>query len=203
MAGYVSEHGAYHHGEASLNGTIVNMAQDFVGSNNINLLSPVGQFGSRLMGGKDAASPRYIFTRLPPLTTILFNKHDTPVLPEQFEDGTKIEPKHFVPIIPMILVNGSEGIGTGWSTSLPSYNPDDIIANIRRKMKDEELHQMTPWYKNFKGTITKVDECTYKCKGCYTTNNVYYCFTDIDSNNWPSCEKCLDKVRKMRNDKVL
>jgi DNA topoisomerase II len=172
LSGYVSEQTEYHHGEASLQKAIIGMAQDYIGSNNINLLFPSGQFGTRYQGGKDAASPRYIFTRLPPLTTVLFNKHDTPVLPEQFEDGTKIEPKYFVPIIPMILVNGTEGIGTGWSTSLPSYNPDDIIANIRRKMEDEELHQMTPWYKNFKGTITKVDDCTYKCKGCYNVKMI-------------------------------
>ena len=67
LAGYVAEHTAYHHGEASLTATIVAMAQDFVGSNNLNLLQPLGQFGTRLQGGKDAASARYIFTKLSPL----------------------------------------------------------------------------------------------------------------------------------------
>ena len=61
FAGYISEHSAYHHGEASLLGTIVNMAQTFVGSNNVNLLEPIGQFGTRIAGGKDSAQP-YIFT---------------------------------------------------------------------------------------------------------------------------------------------
>ncbi len=64
LAGAVGEMSAYHHGEASLMSTIVNLAQDFVGSNNINLLLPIGQFGTRLLGGKDSASPRYIFTML-------------------------------------------------------------------------------------------------------------------------------------------
>ena len=64
MAGSVAEHSAYHHGEVSLMSTIINLAQNFVGSNNINLLQPIGQFGTRLAGGKDAASPRYIFTML-------------------------------------------------------------------------------------------------------------------------------------------
>ena len=172
LSGYVSEQTEYHHGEASLQKAIIGMAQDYIGSNNINLLFPSGQFGTRYQGGKDAASPRYIFTRLPPLTNVIFNKHDTHVLPEQFEDGTKIEPKYFVPVIPMILVNGTEGIGTGWSTSVPCYNPEDIIANIRRKMENEKLHNMTPWYKNFKGTITKIDDCTYKCKGCYVVKKI-------------------------------
>lgn len=60
----VAERSAYHHGEMSLMATIINLAQNFVGSNNINLLQPIGQFGTRLQGGKDAASPRYIFTKL-------------------------------------------------------------------------------------------------------------------------------------------
>ena len=73
LAGSVAELSAYHHGEASLMSTIINLAQNFVGSNNINLLLPIGQFGTRLHGGKDAASPRYIFTALSPLTRLLFN----------------------------------------------------------------------------------------------------------------------------------
>lgn len=64
LAGSVAELSAYHHGEQSLAMTIINLAQNFVGSNNINLLRPEGQFGTRLSGGKDAASPRYIFTWL-------------------------------------------------------------------------------------------------------------------------------------------
>merc|ERR1719163_2529320 len=67
LVGYVSEHAAYHHGEMSLSETIVGMAQDFVGSNNVNLLVPQGQFGTRLQGGKDAAATRYIYTRLAPV----------------------------------------------------------------------------------------------------------------------------------------
>lgn len=64
LAGSVAEHSAYHHGEVSLMSTIINLAQNFVGSNNINILQPIGQFGTRLAGGKDSASPRYIFTML-------------------------------------------------------------------------------------------------------------------------------------------
>jgi DNA topoisomerase II len=72
LAAYCSEHTSYHHGEVSLAGTIVKMAQDYVGSNNIPLLEPIGQFGTRLQGGTDCASARYIFTRLQPITRLIF-----------------------------------------------------------------------------------------------------------------------------------
>lgn len=119
LSGYVSEQSAYHHGEVSLQQTIVNMAQNFVASNNINLLLPIGQFGSRNMGGKEAASARYIFTSLSPVTRTLFPEADDPVLDYLEEEGQSIEPNFYLPIIPLTLVNGCEGIGTGWSTSIP------------------------------------------------------------------------------------
>ncbi|XP_052620374.1 DNA topoisomerase 2 isoform X2 [Lactuca sativa] len=155
FSGYVSEHSAYHHGEASLVGTIIGMAQNFVGSNNINLLYPSGQFGTRQMGGKDHASGRYIYTKLTPITRHLFNKADELLLNYLSEDGQSIEPTWYLPIIPMVLVNGSEGIGTGWSTFVPNYNPRDIIANLKRLLNGEEMVPMDPWYKWFRGTIQK------------------------------------------------
>ena len=80
LSGYVSEHAAYHHGEASLQGAIVGMAQDFIGTNNINLLQPNGQFGTRIMGGSDAASARYIHTQLSPITDLIYPRDDFPLL---------------------------------------------------------------------------------------------------------------------------
>lgn len=113
------------------------MAQDFVGSNNLNLLQPLGQFGTRLMGGKEAASARYIFTNLNPLTRVVFSELDDALLPQLEDEGLKIEPQYYAPILPMILVNGTEGIGTGWSTSVPSYNPLEILKNIENKLENE------------------------------------------------------------------
>ena len=130
LAGFVSDKAAYHHGEMSLNGAIVGMAQNYVGSNNINILEPAGNFGTRYLGGKDAASPRYIWTSLPKHTTSIFNRMDIPILKNQEEDGMPIEPEYYSPIIPMVLVNGAEGIGTGFSTKIPNFNPSDIIENI-------------------------------------------------------------------------
>eukprot|EP01102_Stenamoeba_stenopodia_P016274 TRINITY_DN566_c1_g4_i1.p1 TRINITY_DN566_c1_g4~~TRINITY_DN566_c1_g4_i1.p1 ORF type:complete len:1163 (-),score=255.03 TRINITY_DN566_c1_g4_i1:273-3761(-) len=153
LSGYVSEHSAYHHGEASLHSTIVNMAQNFVGSNNINLLYPSGQFGTRLNGGKDSASARYIFTRLSELTRFIYREEDDALLEYLDDDGQSIEPKWYIPILPMVLVNGSEGIGTGWSTFTPNYNPRDIVANLKRLINGQEPEKMTPWYKGFKGQI--------------------------------------------------
>ena len=168
LAGYVSEHSAYHHGEASLTQTIIGMAQNFVGSNNINLLSPCGQFGTRLMGGKDAASPRYVFTKLEAITRCIFHPHDDPLLTYLDDDGQSIEPAFYVPIVPMVLINGSEGIGTGWSTSIPTFNPREIVANLRRMISGELAEPMVPWFRGFTGdVVAKVgkDSANYTVSG--------------------------------------
>ena len=153
LCGYIGEKSAYHHGEASLQGTIINMAQDFVGANNINLLTPSGQFGTRRMGGKDSASPRYIFTKLEKITRTIFHPDDDAILTYLHEDGDSIEPEYYMPVLPLLLVNGSSGIGTGWSTDIPTFNPRDIIANIRRKIKGEEMERMHPFFYGFTGDV--------------------------------------------------
>lgn len=167
LAGFVSDKACYHHGEASLQGAIINMAQDFVGSNNINILYPSGQFGSRVNGGKDAASPRYIHTFLGTLTRYIFRGEDDPILKYLDDDGTPIEPEWYIPILPIVLVNGSSGIGTGFSTDIPCYNPKDIIENIFRKMNNDKLKSMTPWFNKFEGKIDKTGEGEYSVYGKY------------------------------------
>jgi DNA topoisomerase-2 len=180
FSGYVSEHSGYHHGEASLNGAIVGMAQDFVGSNNVNLLMPNGQFGTRLQGGKDSASERYIFTQLNPITRFIYKTSDDQVLTYNDDDGMSVEPVHYVPIIPMILINGSKGIGTGFSTDVASYNPLTLIDNILMALDNETLclpydcEQMIPYYEGFKGSIVPLnsDGCRkYLIKGAYEKIN--------------------------------
>ncbi len=159
LTGYVAENAAYHHGEASLQSTIINMAQDFVGSNNLNLLVPSGQFGTRMNGGKDAASARYVYTRLQDYTRSVFHVDDGPILNYLVEEGQKIEPRHYVPVIPMVLVNGAEGIGSGWSTFVPNYNPRDIIAELRKYLAGKPLSaDLTPWYRGYTGTIRKTKD---------------------------------------------
>ena len=169
FSGYVSEHSAYHHGEASLNGAIVNMAQNFVGSNNINLLEPLGQFGTRLQGGDDSASERYIFTHLNSLTRALFPDVDDAILTYLDDDGTLVEPEYYIPIIPFCLVNGISGIGTGFSCSIPSYSPKQLIDYLTAKLKGKPLSdfEFTPYYEGFKGTVKKIDSAKYLIKGTY------------------------------------
>ena len=168
FSGYVSEHSAYHHGEASLNGAIVNMAQTFVGSNNINLLEPNGQFGTRLHGGDDSASERYIFTLLNKMTRSIFPEADDAVLTYLDDDGTLVEPDYYVPIVPFALMNGISGIGTGFSCNIPSYNPQQMIDCLRARLKKREYtDEFVPYYEGFKGTISKVEDKKYLVKGKY------------------------------------
>jgi DNA topoisomerase-2 len=154
LAGYVSQHTEYHHGEASLMGAIIGMAQNYPGSNNINYLIPSGQFGYRRMLGKECASPRYIFTDLNPLMAKIFRKEDMPILNYQKEENMTIEPDMYAPIIPMVLVNGTEGIGTGFSTTIPPFNPEDIVKHLMNIIDEKPNGSLHPWFRGFKGRIT-------------------------------------------------
>jgi len=145
------------------------LAQNFVGSNNINLLEPKGQFGTRLLGGKDAASERYIFTELNKLTRLIFPQADDAILEYLNDDGTPVEPIYYVPIIPMVLVNGSKGIGTGFSTDIMCYNPNQIINKLELMLKKQDhVIDILPYYQGFKGTIEYLkSEKKYLIKGIY------------------------------------
>jgi DNA topoisomerase-2 len=186
FSGYVSEHSAYHHGEQSLNGTIVNLAQNFTGSNNINLFDPLGQFGTRLQGGSDSASERYIFTKLNPITRYIYREEDDVVLDYLCDDGMSVEPVWYAPIIPMILVNGSMGIGTGFSTDIPSFNPRDIIRYIKYKLsddKDSTSPEISMYYRGFKGTIERVSD-KYVVKGEYSVSGNTVHVTELPVGTW-------------------
>ena len=165
LAGYVSGVTAYQHGETSLQQTIVGLAQTFVGSNNINCLEPSGNFGSRLQGGSDCASARYIYTRLSPFARRVFHAADEPLLKYNTDDDRDIEPEIYVPVVPMVLINGADGIGTGWSSSIPNYNPVDIVDNLKRLMDGEELVPMQPWFRGFKGEVTALAPDKFKFSG--------------------------------------
>ncbi|XP_062894044.1 DNA topoisomerase 2-alpha [Mobula hypostoma] len=165
LAGSVAEMSAYHHGEVSLMMTIVGLAQNFIGSNNINLLQPIGQFGTRLNGGKDAASPRYIFTMLSSLARLLYPAVDDNLLKYLYDDNQQVEPEWYIPIIPMVLVNGADGIGTGWACKIPNYDAREIVNNIRRLLDGDDPVPMLPNYKNFKGTIFELGANQYMING--------------------------------------
>jgi len=206
LSGYVSEHTAYHHGEASLQGAIIGMAQDYVGKNNINLLYPNGSFGTRLEGGKDAASPRYIFTYLSSITKFLFREEDLPILKYLDDDGQSIEPEFYYPIVPTILINGGDGIGTGWSSEVPKYNVTEIIENIRNILNNKKLKTMKPWYRNFKGTIKKdpVKAEGYEIYGSFKKlNDTTIEINELPIGKWTEKYKCfLDSIIDIKENKT-
>jgi DNA topoisomerase-2 len=197
LSGYVSEKTSYHHGETSLMDTIINLAQNFVGSNNINLLKPVGQFGTRLQGGKDSASPRYIFTQLSETFHKLFNKEDFDLLEYLDDDGFSIEPKFYVPTLPLILINGACGIGTGFSSDVPCFNPEDIKDRLMKLVEDEDadIEELTPWYNGFTGKIEKVEENKWITTGVYTVETGKVKITELPVGTWTDDYKAfLDKL---------
>ena len=184
LVGYVSQKTAYHHGENSLVNTIISMAQEFINSNNLNLLLPIGQFGSRLMGGKDSASARYIFTKLNDKSKKIFNTVDDFQLNFLDDDGFKIEPEFYIPIIPMLLINGSEGIGTGYSTSIPKFKLEDIKQSIISKLENDKFLSIHPGYEKFKGKINKIDSHNYLSVGNYTVEDKKITITELPIGVW-------------------
>lgn len=188
LAGYVSENTDYHHGEASLEGAIKGLAHNYPGSNNINLLKPNGAFGSRNLLGADSASPRYIFTCLDKITNYILRIEDDEILTYREVDGKSVEPETYEPIIPMALINGASGIGMGYSTTIPQYNPADIITNIIRMIDGKEPVEMTPWFNGFKNN-DGIQKCrkkngdiipnSYMINGKYTVKNNTVHITEI------------------------
>lgn len=201
LAGYVSEHAAYHHGEASLNGTIIGMAQNFMGSNNINLLRPMGQFGSRILGGKDAASPRYIHTYMEDIVRYLFRKEDACLLKHMEDDGDLVEPEYYLPVVPLLAINGSIGIGTGYSTDIPPHKPDDIICLLRHRLQGSidtlAGRPQDPWWFGFKGSIHRVDDVTWQTKGLYVLDDVKHTvtITELPVGTWTKDYKAFLEQR--------
>jgi DNA topoisomerase-2 len=182
FAGYVSEHTGYHHGEASLNETIIGMAQDFMGSNNIPWLVPQGQFGTRIQGGKDAASPRYIHTYLQPRVRKLVPEEDFPILKYRDDDGLPVEPEWYAPVLPMLLVNGARGIGTGYSTYIPPCDPKVVKNMLIRKIKaGTPLNSTTlvPYFEGFKGTYTEEG-----VMGVFKKDKDDYVVTELPPGTW-------------------
>ena len=184
LAAYVAEKSAYHHGEVSLAETIVKLANDYTGSNNINLLEPCGQFGTRLMGGKDASQTRYIFTKLTKEARKLFDPRDDAILNYLDDDGRSIEPDFYMPTMPMVLVNGTEGIGTGFSCYVPPFNPDDIKENIKRILGGEEVIPMKPWFRGFRGKVFKDDGGLWITEGTYRDTGSRLKVTELPPGRW-------------------
>jgi len=187
----------YLHGEHSLAECIVGMAQNYVGSNNVPLLLGSGQFGSRLQGGKDAASPRYIHVENQPFLRSIFHEEDDSLLPCKFEENTKVEPSHYVPIVPMILVNGSRGIATGFSSYVPPFSVLDVISAVECVLNEEDVPELKPFFQGFRGSVTRTADRKYDTKGTYSVKNGEILITELPINSWT--ESTLAKLQKSKD----
>jgi DNA topoisomerase-2 len=158
LASAVAASTNYHHGVGSMSSTIVNLANNYPGANNLNLFVPEGQFGSRLTA--EAAAARYIETKISPYFRALYPKADDGILEHHDNNGEKIEPKTYAPLLPMPLINGAQGTGTGHSCLIMAYNPKDIIKACLAVLDGKTLKSgaLTPWYRGFNGTIERNPE---------------------------------------------
>jgi DNA topoisomerase-2 len=158
LAAQVAAATDYHHGTGSMEGTIIGMATNYAGANNMNLFMPNGQFGSRLT--KEAAAGRYIFTKFSPYFRQLFKKEDDSILENNMVDGEKIEPKFYIPLLPMMLINGAQGTGTGHACLIMNYHPEQVRDACMKVLDGKKLTKgmLTPWYRGFSGTIVRSAE---------------------------------------------
>ena len=147
----------YHHGEKSLIDTFIKMAQDFIGSNNMGYFKKDGQFGTRADGGDNAADARYSESHLAWWIPFVYQKESVELVPKRVIDDEECEPLWLPGVIPMGIVNGTNGIATGYSTTTPCHNPLDVINWYRDKCQDKEPKPIIPWYNNFKGKMKIID----------------------------------------------
>jgi len=223
LAGYVAEKMGYHHGEQNIPDTIIGLAQSFPGSNNIPLLVAAGNFGSRQGGGNnlsvgdDAAAPRYIFTKLEMLTRCIFREEDDIFLPDRIQEGEVVEKQYYMPIIPMLLVNGTSGIGTAHSTTVPQYNPFDLMKWIevwlekKGKVKTEskglifyDTPTLCPYYRGFTGKI-EVEGHHIRTYGVMEqTAKQTWTITELPIGRLNiSIKKYCEHLKKMREDQKI
>lgn len=195
FSAFIAECSNYHHGEIILDDVIIGMTQNFTGSNNLPWFTRDGQFGTRYQGGKDAAETRYSYTKPERWLAYILREEDQDILKSVVDDGEEVEPEVYFPIIPMILVNGAQGIGTGYSTFIPNYNPLCIIRWLEAKLHNEPLPPVTPWYQGFQGTI-EVLEHEYKSQekrsllsmisyGNYLVEDNKVIITELPIGVWP------------------
>lgn len=168
LAGKVASESYYHHGDGSLSGAIVGMAQKF--KNSMPVLDSIGQFGS--LRSPEAGAPRYISTKLHPNFRLLYK--DFELLESRWEEGSEIEPKYFLPIIPTVLLNGSSGIAVGFATNILNRNPLDLIDACLKTLDGKKYKEPSPWYSEFKGSCDRIEgeRFTWQFRGNYVVKNL-------------------------------
>ncbi len=187
LGGYVAEKMLYHHGSDSLNKTIINIAQNFPGSRNIPLLLPVGQFGSIYQGPSIFGSPRYISTHLnKKVTDLLFPNADMNLLEYNYIDGILAEPKYFIPVLPLVLLESISLPATGWSINIFARDFDQVINNVKKIINNEnaKLSNMKYFKNTFKGTevLTKDFNMLIGCYQILNENEVL--ITELPPRTW-------------------
>lgn len=195
---------AYVHGSGNLCGVCSSLVQDFIGMCNYQyLLGNDGGWGSRLITRESA--PRYTKLKLAEISKKLFNPIDNQILEKQYFEGQWIEPKHLIPIFPTIFLNLSNGITAGFSSSIYSRNPQDVISYIKKKLSGTEHPrvELAPWFKGYKGTIRFNEETKqYESVGNIMQNNM----TSYTINEIPvetSYQKYIEILDKLEEDKVI
>jgi DNA topoisomerase II len=158
LIGDIKSTTGYHHAGKGLEEIIINMGRGFVGTNNIPLLTNDGEYGTRTFGGKDHAAPRYLFTCLEEVVATIFPKDHEELYQHLYDNKDKIEFEQYMPVIPMILINPSNGIACGFSTTIPGFDPEKVCEWILTWLKDErkvkKLAPLQPYFRGYKGTIT-------------------------------------------------
>lgn len=190
--------------QAEIQESILKLAQNSVGANNINYLKPDGWFGSRQQGGENAADGRFIYTQLSDVTRSIFPEEDERLLVRRMRKGKLGEPKTYFPVLPMILVNGYEASGQDWQTCIPPYDPRDIIENLRRRMKGSsksDMQPMQPWFRNWTGHVEKIDRIRYSMRGkMHKTSKNVMDVTELPPRLWShdfksKLDKCISEPR--------
>ncbi len=153
LSGKTSDQTAYAHGEDNLADSIVVMARDYCGSNNVPYLQREGQFGNR--EDNQASEARYIHVRRNPLMDKMFKSEDALIVEKQFDDGQEIEPKFFLPVLPTLLLNGSEGIGNGYSSRILPRTMKDVSHAVLSYLENDELIDVPPSFNGFTGKVSQ------------------------------------------------
>lgn len=191
----------YLHGDTSIQGAIVTLAQDFCGSNNLPIMEPVGSFGTRHI--PEAAAPRYIFTKPSKYFDYLFRKEDDHNLIEQEFEGEKIEPMFYVPTLPLILLNGSTGIGVGFASTILARDLNNIISIVNnflnKKKSEDELFK--PSWKGFKGEVNYLGDNKWEIRGIANLNGKKLTITEVPISI--TLQKYIGILRKAKEKGII
>lgn len=179
LASSVVAHSGYIHGDVSLQGVVVTLARGYVGSNNLPILKGEGNFGTRLMN--DASAARYIFAHPQDYFDLLFRKEDDPGLISQNFEGEEIEPRFYTPTLPIVLINGSVGIGVGFSTNILARSEENMIKAIKTKLAGGKVPRdlFVPYWRGFRGSVEDLGSNRWKVKGLMERNKKKVHITEI------------------------